>query len=93
MFLNDIEDMFIHSNINGISVDTFKMFLINFICRRYCIVIFADSETELQISLDLLYYYCNRWKLLVNTAKTKVLVFKKGGRPEQTCILSMVIMK
>lgn len=77
MFLNDIEDIFGHRNLDGISVDTFKMFLILYADD---IVIFADSETDLQSSLDLLYNYRNRWKLLVNTLKTKILIFRKGGR-------------
>jgi hypothetical protein len=42
--------------------------------------IFADSETNLQSSLDLLYDYCNRWKLLVKTSTTNILISRKGGR-------------
>ena len=26
-----------------------------------------------------MYNYCQRWRLSVNTAKTKVIVFRKGG--------------
>ena len=44
------------------------------------IVIFAESKTELQTSLDLLLKYCNRWKLMVNVHKTKIMCFKKGGQ-------------
>ena len=44
------------------------------------IVVFANSSSELQKSLDLLFDYCQRWKLLVNTSKTKVMNFRKGGR-------------
>ena len=27
-----------------------------------------------------MYEYCNRWKLIVNIDKTKVVSFRKGGR-------------
>ena len=77
MFLNDIEDTYIKSGIGGIDVDMFKVFLILYADD---IVLFADTKIELQNSLDLLYNYCNRWKLIVNHVKTKVMVFRKGGR-------------
>lgn len=43
------------------------------------IVIFANSASELQRSLDILAEYCTRWKLKINTSKTKIIVFRKGG--------------
>ena len=47
------------------------------------IILFAKSADELQHSLNILFEYCNRWKLTVNTRKTKVMVFKKSGRLPQ----------
>ena len=49
------------------------------------IVVFAESKDELQQSLDALLEYCNRWKLVVNTRKTKInftylgIVFSTGS--------------
>ena len=43
------------------------------------IVIFSVSSEGLQKGLDVLCDYCQRWKLTVNTDKTKVLIFRKGG--------------
>ena len=40
----------------------------------------AESKDELQQSLDALLEYCNRWKLVVNTRKTSIMIFKKSGR-------------
>lgn len=77
MFLNDIEDMYIHSGMHGIDVNMFKIFLILYADD---IVLFANTENELQNSLDMLYEYCNKWKLVVNTDKTKIMIFRKGGR-------------
>ena len=43
------------------------------------IVLFANSPDELQEGLDLLFNYCKRWKLKINVAKTKIMVFRRGG--------------
>ena len=43
------------------------------------IVIFGNTQEELQNSLNLLSEYCSRWRLVVNIDKTKVMVFRKGG--------------
>jgi hypothetical protein len=45
----------------------FKMFLILYADD---IVIFANRCIELQNSLDALYEYCCKWKLVVNSEKT-----------------------
>lgn len=77
MYLNDLEDEFLHKGLQGIDINMFKLFLILYADD---IVIFAESSEELQKSLDLLLEYCNRWKLVVNTNKTKIMIFRKGGR-------------
>ena len=77
MFLCDIEDIFIDNGLSGINVNMFKLVLILYADD---IVIFANSKEELQLSLDALYEYCQRWKMSVHINKTKVIVFKKSGR-------------
>jgi len=44
------------------------------------IVLFAESAESLQNYLNILEGYCDRWKLTVNSTKTKVIIFRKGGR-------------
>lgn len=44
------------------------------------VVIFAETPQDLQRSLNILEAYSSRWKLKVNTNKTKIVVFRKGGR-------------
>ena len=51
MFLNDIEDMYVTSGLDGIEVVMFKIILIVYADD---IVIFANSADVLQISLNLL---------------------------------------
>lgn len=76
LFLNDIEEQFILSDIDGIDVDMVKIFMLLYADD---ITIFANNPDELQRGLDLLVQYCKRWKLTINVSKTKVLVFRKGG--------------
>ena len=76
LFLNDIEEQFILSGLDGLDVDMFKMFLLLYADD---IVLFANSASELQDGLDLMSDYCKRWKLKINISKTKVMIFRKGG--------------
>ena len=76
LYLNDIEEQFLNSGLQGIDVNMFKMFMLLYADD---IVIFANSPDELQRCLDLLSNYCNIWKLTVNVSKTKVMVFRNGG--------------
>ena len=75
LFLNDLEEIFVTEGYNGSDVDMFK------ICMLLCaddIVLFSNSAEELQVGLNLLLEYCNKWKWKVNVYKTKVMVFRKG---------------
>ena len=76
LFLNDIEEQFILSGLDGLDVNMFKMFLLLYADD---IVLFANSASELQDGLDLMSDYCKRWKLKINISKTKVMIFRKGG--------------
>ena len=42
--------------------------------------LFANDKENLQIRLIILENHCKRLKLKVNTKKTKVMVFRNGGR-------------
>ena len=53
-------------------------------CLLYAddIVIFSESKSGLQNSLDILNNYCSNWKLQVNIDKSKVLIFNSNGKPQ-----------
>ena len=74
-YLNDIEEQFINSSLDGIDTDMLKIFMLLYADD---IVIFANTKEQLQNSLALLLEYCNRWKLTINISKTKVIVFRNG---------------
>lgn len=77
MFINDMESELSNKGVEGITCDDLKLCMLLYADDS---VILAESRDGLQEGLDCLYDYCQRWKLTVNTDKTKVLVFCKGGR-------------
>ena len=76
-FVRCFEDVFFKNGLNSIDVTIFKIFLLLYVDD---IFLFADSKAELQTSLNVLYDYCQKRKLVVNTNQTKIMVFQKRGR-------------
>ena len=77
MYLNDLEQEFVEKGVQGIDVGMLNLCLLLYADD---IILLANSAENLQNSLNVLADYCTRWKLTVNTTKTKVMVFRKGGR-------------
>ena len=77
LYINDLEETLYLEGAKGIDTGMLKFFLLLYADD---IVVFGDTAAELQRSLDILCEYCHQWKLKVNINKTKVLIFKKGGR-------------
>ena len=77
MYLNDIEETFLLHNYQGVDIGMLKLCLLLYADD---VILFSESEEGLQDGLNILYDYCQRWKLTVNTEKTKVLIFRKSGR-------------
>ena len=40
--------------------------------------ILSETFAGLQESLDVMYDYCDQWKLSLNVDKSKIMVFRKG---------------
>lgn len=76
MYLNDLENEFIQKGVEGVDIGMLKLFLLLYADD---IVIFSNTMEGLQRGLDVLAEYCEKWKLTVNTDKTKIMVFRKGG--------------
>ncbi len=77
MYVNDLENEFCSKGFDGIDIGFMKIFILLYADD---IVIFSESAAGLQSGLDILFTYCERWKLKVNTTKTKIMIFRKGGR-------------
>ena len=76
MYLNDIEDAFYLNGIEGVDIHHIKLFLLLY---GDDLTIFSENAEGLQSALNLLSTYCQRWKLALNTSKTKVMIFRRGG--------------
>ena len=76
MYLNDLEDEFYLKGSTGVDIGMLKLFLLLYADD---IIIFANNAQELQTNLDILAEYCNRNRLIVNTGKTKIMFFRRGG--------------
>ena len=74
MYVNDMEQNLTESGI-GIPVGDMK---ISMLFYADDLVIFSDSPNGLQNGITALHGYCTKWKLKLNTEKSKVMVFKKG---------------
>ena len=79
MYVNDLESH-LHSADGGVTISDFKLMLLLYADD---LVIFAETPEALQLQIDKLYNYCQKWKLLINTEKSKIVVFRKGTRIPQ----------
>ena len=77
MYLNDLEAELATKGLVGIDIGTVNIYLLLYADD---IILFGKTTDELQRALTILEEYCNRWKLTVNTSKTKIMIFRKGGR-------------
>ena len=77
MYVNDLGQELENNGVNGIDIGMVKFLLLLYADD---IVLFGKTPEELQKSLNILEEYCDKWKLTVNTMKTKIVVFRKGGR-------------
>ena len=76
IFLCDLAKS-LHEMGGGLSLDKDP---INSIFWADDLVMFANSEKKLQEMLNLLEAYCKENELLINTKKTKCMIFNKSGR-------------
>lgn len=77
LFINDIEQEFTSKGADAVCVADIQLFLLLYADDA---VILSESREGLQEGLDIMHDYCVRWRLTVNTEKTKVVVFRKGGQ-------------
>ena len=68
---------------NTLAVEHLNQELLVF-CKLYTLlyaddtVILAESQGDLQQSINLMERYCSMWKLNINVSKTKITVFSRG---------------
>ena len=76
LYVNDLPGIFSFEGNHPITINN-----INISCLQYAddLVIMSTSHEALQKCLYNLEEYCDKWKLEVNTKKTKVIIFNKQG--------------
>jgi exonuclease III len=74
VFLYDIPEIFGHD------CDPVTLYEDSLSCLLFAdMILFSESANGLQNCLNKLLKYCSKWKLTVNIAKTKIIIFNKGG--------------
>ena len=76
MLINDLENELIVKGVAGLDLHFIKIYLLMYADD---IVLFSETEDGLQSGLNVLHDYCQKWKLTVNTQKTKIVIFRKRG--------------
>ena len=78
--INDMEHEIGQGGTGGVSLGNLKLFLLLY---AHDSVIFSETPGGLQVALDTMLAYCQRWTIKLNTSKTKIMIFRKGGRLPQ----------
>ena len=68
IYVNDMEEILSDDN-SGITIEHMKLILLFYADD---LVLFSDTPEGLQVQIDKLHTYCNRWKLSLNTNKSKI---------------------
>jgi len=74
LYINDLKSYLMSNSTGFIQLNRAKLYLLMFADD---IILLADSSSSLQDSINHLNNFCNKWKLQINTVKTKVLIFNK----------------
>jgi hypothetical protein len=72
LFKKFFQDMRKYLTAPGAWIDGFELIYLLFADDN---VLFATSADDLQLQLNNLYNYCEEWHVIINTSKTKVMVF------------------
>lgn len=78
IFINDLEDYLRSHGMEGVSVTS----TVDILLLLYAddLILMGSSPVDLQKKLTLLFSYCQENKMQVNESKSKVVIFRRGGR-------------
>ena len=76
-FINDLSEHLKDETADIVTIIELQLFSLLFADDT---VVFSESQEGLQLLLDIMVIYCNKWGITVNTDKTVVMVFKQGTR-------------
>ena len=72
LFINDLPKLLSKANTDPVILSDKKIPILMYADD---VVLLSQSESGLNRALNLLYIYCKKWKLEINTSKTKVMIF------------------
>ena len=92
LFINDFEMDFIANGAHDYTFGELSLFLLMYADD---LALFSESVEGLQNLLDNLERYAKKWKLTVNTDKTKIVIFRNGGiiRENESWIYNNISLK
>lgn len=77
LYVNDFEKEFLCKGNIPIQIQELNLFVLMYADDM---VIFSETAHELQEMLNTLYSYTSVWDLTVNVQKTKIVIFRNGGK-------------
>jgi len=78
LYINDIADILNNSGISGLDISPFR--ILHLLMFADDMVLIAPTPRALQLKINLLHKYLQKHGLKVNIDKTKVMVFRRGGK-------------
>ena len=78
LFINDLVGIINKNSNSNINLNTSNK--INALLYADDLVLISESKEGLQRQIDTLQEYCQKWKLKINTDKTKTMVFNRGNK-------------
>ena len=81
LFIADLEEFLIKRGVRGIAISS----LVDILILAYAddLIILVDNASGMMRALKVLKEYCEENNLVINTSKTKIMVFKRGGRDKK----------
>ena len=78
LYVSELVDMMKNKGCQGVYVDEQKPNILMFMYADD-IASGTDTVSRMQKKINVLSKYCKKWGLIVSIAKTKILVFRRGG--------------
>ena len=92
MFINDLEEFLRYHDFDYLNIsnyDAYNYLTLMIILYADDTALLANSKEQLQIGLDALGLYCEKWKLKINAEKSKITVFEKRCSVAQNEVLTI----
>ena len=80
LFALFINDLLLHVQNSNLGVKYDNNLILNILAYADDIVLFSDNPEQLQEMLNIVSEWCKKWRLKINTDKTKIIQFRKSRK-------------